>query len=82
MQLTLSWGGNVAARSVIVPCSSCSHIGITQKMKQKAGRIGGEAEQSERDDASREKESGSLRRAREGKLIENEKLITYYPLDS
>lgn len=51
-------------------------------MEQKARRIGKEAEPSKKGDASRERESGSLSRARERKLIENEKLITYYPLDS
>lgn len=38
--------------------------------------------QSKRHDASREKESGCLRRAGDQKLLKNEKLITYYPLDS
>ena len=38
-------------------------------------------EQGERNKASRE-ESGSMRRAREWKLTENEKPITHYPLDS
>lgn len=40
------------------------------------------AGQSKRHDASRKKESGCLRRARDQKLLKNENLITYYPLDS